>query len=286
MKIALIGLGYWGKIILKNLRSMGYNNIVICEKQKVNFDELGSKYQVVKDYKKLKNIDKVFVLTPASTHYNICEHFLRKGVDVFCEKPLCLEVSETQKLYNIARENSSKLFVDWIFTFNEQLQFIKNCISTDQFGNLYSVTLNRLNFGPARSDVNARIDLASHDLSILFWLFEDAELKSVNWLDYKNNDDSETDDSTIGVLKFSKFAAIINASWHYPTKNRDCIFAFEKGILEWDDTTKKVTFNGESMNVPPGRSPLETSIITFFNVNESIMKEQEKLTYRITGLLK
>ena len=265
---------------------MGYNNIVICEKQKVNFDELGSKYQVVKDYKKLKNIDKVFVLTPASTHYNICEHFLRKGVDVFCEKPLCLEVSETQKLYNIARENGSKLFVDWIFTFNEQLQFIKNCISTDQFGDLYSVTLNRLNFGPARSDVNARIDLASHDLSILFWLFEDAELKSVNWLDYKNNDDSETDDSTIGVLKFSKFATIINASWHYPTKNRDCIFAFEKGILEWDDTTKKVTFNGESMNVPPGRSPLETSILTFFNVSESIMKEQEKLTYRITGLLK
>ena len=286
MKIALIGLGYWGKIILKNLRSMGYNNIVICEKQKVNFDELGSKYQVVKDYKKLKNIDKVFVLTPASTHYNICEHFLRKGVDVFCEKPLCLEVSETQKLYNIARENSSKLFVDWIFTFNEQLQFIKNCISTDQFGDLYSVTLNRLNFGPARSDVNARIDLASHDLSILFWLFEDADLKSVNWLDYKNNDDSETDDSTIGVLKFSKFAAIINASWHYPTKNRDCVFAFEKGILEWDDTTKKVTFNGESMNVPPGHSPLEASILTFFNVSESIMKEQEKLTYRITGLLK
>lgn len=265
---------------------MGYNNIVICEKQKVNFDELGSRYQVVKDYKKLKNIDKVFVLTPASTHYDICEHFLRKGVDVFCEKPLCLEVSETQKLYNIARKNNSKLFVDWIFTFNEQLQFIKNCISSGQFGDLYSVTLNRLNFGPARSDVNARIDLASHDLSILFWLFEDSELKSANWLDYKNNNDSETDDSTIGVLKFSNFAAIINASWHYPTKNRDCVFAFEKGILEWDDTTKNIAFNGEPMSVPPGRSPLEASILTFFNLDEEKMKNQEQLTYKITGLLK
>jgi UDP-2-acetamido-3-amino-2,3-dideoxy-glucuronate N-acetyltransferase len=286
MKIALVGLGYWGKIILKNLRSMGYNNVVICEKQKVNFDELGSKYQVVKDYKKLKNIDKVFVLTPASTHYNICEHFLRKGVDVFCEKPLCLNVEKTQDLYSIAKKNNTKLFVDWIFTFNEQLQFIKNCIHTEQFGKLYSVTLNRLNFGPPRTDVNARVDLASHDLSILLWLFEDAGLKSANWLDYKNNDDSETDDSVIGVLKFSEFAAIINASWHYPTKNRDCVFAFEKGILEWDDTTKTVSFNGESMNVPPGRSPLETSILTFFNLNETKMKEQEQLTHKITGLLK
>ena len=90
----------------------------------------------------------------------------------------------------------------------------------------------------------------------------------------------------IGVLKFSNFAAIINASWHYPTKNRDCVFAFEKGILEWDDTTKNIAFNGEPMSVPPGRSPLEASILTFFNLDEEKMKNQEQLTYKITGLLK
>lgn len=286
MKIALVGLGYWGRIILKNLRSMGYNNIIICEKQDIDFDELGAKYEVTRDYKKLKNIDKAFVLTPASTHYNVCKYFLAKGVDVFSEKPLCLGVSECDELYEIASARKAKLFVDWIFTFNEQLSFIKNCIHANKFGDLYSVTLNRLNFGPARHDVNARIDLASHDLSILFWLFDNSELKSVNWVDYKNNDASETDDSTIGILKFDKFAAIINASWHYPTKNRDCIFAFEKGILKWDDMTRSIRFNDELLSIPAGRSPLETSIGTFFAFTQAQMDKQKELTVKITGLLK
>ena len=52
MKIGLVGLGYWGKIILRNLRELGYKDITVCEQQPVDWSQIGSKYRLVKDYKK------------------------------------------------------------------------------------------------------------------------------------------------------------------------------------------------------------------------------------------
>ena len=127
MKIGIVGLGYWGKIILKNLRELGYNNIVVCEQQNVDWQNLGTKYKLVKSYKKL-DCDVVFVVTPATSHYEVCKHFLEKGVDVFCEKPLTLTEETSLDLYNVARKNNALLFVDWIFTFNPAVDILKKLI--------------------------------------------------------------------------------------------------------------------------------------------------------------
>ena len=53
MKIGLVGLGYWGKIILRNLRELGYKDVTVCEQQRVDWSQIGSKFPLVKDYKKL-----------------------------------------------------------------------------------------------------------------------------------------------------------------------------------------------------------------------------------------
>ena len=65
-------------------------------------------------------IDKAFVLTPVDSHYEICSHFLGKGVDVFCEKPLASSSDQAERLYKKAKLRGCSLFVDWIFTFNNQ----------------------------------------------------------------------------------------------------------------------------------------------------------------------
>ena len=129
MKIGLIGLGYWGKIILKNLEQLGYKDITVCESKDVDWSLIGSKYKLCKDYKKLK-CDKVFVLTPATSHFDICSFFLQKGIDVFCEKPLDVESKNCEKLFNLAEKNGSYLFVDWLFTFNPAVKEIKNLINS------------------------------------------------------------------------------------------------------------------------------------------------------------
>ena len=49
--IGIIGFGYWGGIIVKNLNEMGFKNITICEKKEINWDNIGSKYHVVRDFR-------------------------------------------------------------------------------------------------------------------------------------------------------------------------------------------------------------------------------------------
>ena len=293
MKIGLIGLGYWGKIVLKNLAELGFNDIIICEQNYQNIDwaEIGSRYKVVKDYHHLRGrrkCDKIFVLTPATTHYDICKFFLEKGTDVFCEKPLDISSSACRKLYEIAKENKASLFVDWIFTFNPAVNKIKSLIK--EWGPPKNITANRMNYGPARNDVDAKWDLASHDVSIVCYLLEEYP-GTVEWLDFKRDKDSIQNDSTVGVLSFEDTCVQINASWSYGRKNRLYLFEFDDGILYWDDTTKSVKYgslindyalfdNADSINID-NSSPLHNSIHSFLNKEA----RQENLTLDVTSIL-
>ena len=240
MKIGIIGCGYWGKIIINNLLQMGYNDLILCDEKKVSLN-LGSKFKVRKDYRKIK-CDKVFVLTPATKHFEICKYFLEKGVDVFCEKPLTDSPYACTILYNIAKKNNTKLFVDWIFTYNSQVNTIKKIYNSGILGEIKHVNMSRQNFGPKRFDVDAKMDLATHDISILFYLFN-KQLEEIHWIDYNRDPNDKQNDSALGFLTFSNFKAIINVSWHHSKKDRMCFFDFENGYIEWDDTRKSLNLS-------------------------------------------
>tara|TARA_R100000152_G_C6781965_1_gene217806 strand:- start:2782 stop:3660 length:879 start_codon:yes stop_codon:yes gene_type:complete len=276
MKIGLIGLGYWGKIILKNLEQLGYKDITVCESKDVDWSQIGSKYKLCKDYKKLK-CDKVFVLTPATSHFDICSFFLQKGIDVFCEKPLDVDSKNCEKLFNLAEKNGSYLFVDWLFTFNPAVKEIKNLIQKE--GKPKNILANRMNFGPVRSDVNARWDLASHDVSIAHYLLEE-QPKEVSWIDFKRDPDSLQEDSVVGVLSFEHTCVQINASWSYGKKDRQNIMEFDRGILEWHDNLNSLKYIDKTIEIP-AVSPLHCSINSFFDKNV----EQRDLTLNITKSL-
>ncbi|MFX0138440.1 MAG: Gfo/Idh/MocA family protein, partial [Candidatus Hodarchaeota archaeon] len=245
MNIGIVGLGYWGNIILKNLENIGCKNIILCEND----------FQKVEDYKEYKTIsdyfnldcDCVFITTPTSTHYEMCKYFLENGINVFCEKPLVTSSSQVDTLYEIAFKRNSILFIDWIFTFNSHIDTMKKDYASGKLGKIRSIFMNRLNFGPERYDVNARWDLASHDVSIIQYLFSEVPTK-IRWTDYKRNKNSIQQDSSLGLIEFNDFSASINVSWHYRKKVRECVFEFERYFVVWDDY-KRVLEYEDSSNV-------------------------------------
>jgi len=276
MKIGIVGIGHWGKIILRNLRELGYKDITICEEKEINWHEIGAKYRHVTDYKKL-DCDYVFVVVPVGGHYEICKHFLEKSVNVFCEKPLDLKLERCIELYDIAEKNNSRLFVDWLFTYNPAVHKIKTLIGS--LGNPKSIIANRMNFGPVREDVDARWDLASHDVSIACYLL-DEEPQASQWINFKRNPNSTQNDSTVGLLQFSGTNVQINASWSYGMKNRMYIIEFENSFVYWDDNTGTILYGSDVL--PTDReSPLHNSIRTFISGNFN----QQNLTLNVTKAL-
>lgn len=287
MKVALIGFGYWGKILYKNLKNIKeISEIKICDPLFAGQNVDGVDETIDANYYDY-DVDCAFVVVPAKHHKSVVEHFLNNDTHVFCEKPLCLNSEEVDYLYNISESTGKCLFVDWIFTFNDQINLIKSYYESGKFGKIKNVEMNRLNFGPIRYDVNACWDLASHDVSIIQYIFENEYPNKVNWVNYKRDPLGNQDDTSIGVLQYSGFDCIINVSWQYGSKFRKCIFEFEKGFLIWDDSNKKLTFNGKKLEINTKQSsPLENSLRQFIKFCSSgkLAYDQKALTENITKI--
>jgi predicted dehydrogenase len=256
---AVIGMGYWGSIIYKNLKMMGF-----CP---ITYDIDISKCDVTK----LEEINakNVFICTPASKHFEYCSYFLKQGCNVFCEKPLTTNISDTKNLFNLATQYNTYLFVDWLFTFNDQVNYINNnFFIKHELGKCVNVTMNRLNKGPVRNDVNAIEDLASHDISILQLFAKNKYPLDIQWISYRKNNNSLQDDSCIGLLKYGITNVQINCSWQYPYKDRKCILEFDNGIVVWDDIYKTVYVNDKLIIDSSLYSPIYNSIYAFLNKTE------------------
>lgn len=283
MKIGIVGLGYWGKIILKNLVGLGYEDIKIYDKSKIDWGNLGFKFPVTSELKDLLDRDKVFVITPTSTHFEVCKFFVENNIDIFCEKPLTDDISSTEVLYSLCDTYDTKIFVDWIFTFNPAVNKIKEIFK--EKGNPKTIICNRLNYGPQRFDVDAKLDLSSHDLSIALHWFESQPTKT-QWIDFKRWEYSTQNDSSIGLLVFNdstnsqQTSVQINTSWEFGKKNRDYIVEFYDGsFMFWDDSKSVLELNGTPIEFE-NYSPLERSISVFLN-SDFDLNQNRKLTLDI-----
>lgn len=52
------------------------------------------------------NVDAVYIASPHETHFSYAKRALEKGVDVLCEKPMALKMSEVEELYDLVKENN------------------------------------------------------------------------------------------------------------------------------------------------------------------------------------
>ena len=283
IKIGLIGYGHWGKILYKTLFKLGYKNVTICDASiESNTD--------IKDYKEL-DVANVLIATPPSTHYEICDHFLRKGVNVFCEKPLVTDIEEADKLYEVAEKTGAKLFTDWTFTYNYAIQRIKQEYDAGLLGNIESISMHRYNDNIIHiiDGTTCKWDLACHDVSIIQYLVSNSPSK-IDWIEYSKK--SSKNDSAFGILSYDNFSATINVSWVYGNKFRECIFDFTDTTIIWDDKIQKLTYKPkqissshfweETIDYSAEKSPLENSINSFINnetpnINKTITLQTLKI---------
>ena len=268
MKLGLIGYGYWGKILKNNIQK--FTDDIIVHDPALD----------LRNQKEIMLCDKIFIATPANTHREIVDEYLSSGKDIFCEKPLAIKKTDVCALYSIADKNNCKLFVDWTFTFNDAVNAIKTKYELNTFGKIRSIRMNRLNSGPERKDVSAKWDLASHDISIIQYIFKEKPL-SINWNSFKRNSNSYQDDTCIGLIKYNSCDCLIHASWEYSFKDRLCVFEFDGGVLVWNDITGKIEFNGKNIEYVKTKPPLLNSIETFLFGEYN----QKELTINITDIL-
>ena len=240
MKIGVIGLGYWGPNILRNLLSLDNVRVFAYDKDINRMEKIKRFYPsavYVNSFGELlSNVDAVMIVTPVETHYELAKAALLKNKDVFVEKPLAISTKEAEELINLAEQRSRILMVGHTFLFNPAVRKVKDLIESGELGDIYYISMTRVNLGIHRKDCNVIWDLASHDLSILYYWLED-EVEKVKAI----GDDFSMKNGNIEVafinLQFKKGAiANIHVSWLAPNKVRNTIVVGSKKMVVYDDT--------------------------------------------------
>lgn len=145
MKVALIGYGYWGKIVEQYLEQSEFELKFIYNKnKKENPKEIDTLEKIWNDLE----IEAVFICTPVDTHYILCKLALENQKHVFCEKPTVKNLNEFDELCSLAYKNKKILYTDYIYMVSPSINYIKNIYreigkilyirgEISQFGNFY-----------------------------------------------------------------------------------------------------------------------------------------------------
>jgi len=136
-----------------------------------------------------KNLDVMSICTPNGLHASNSIKALEAGINVLCEKPLCIDVNDGNKMIAAAEKSGKKLFVVKQNRYNPPVAFLKELINTNTLGQIYSFQVNCFwNRPPAyytdwkgtkSLDGGTLFTQFSHFIDLLYWLLGDvAEVKS------------------------------------------------------------------------------------------------------------
>lgn len=241
-KIAVIGLGYWGPNLVRNL----YGNrkctgLVLCDRDEARLAIHADRYPGVQKCSSLDcvledpDIEGVVIATDVMSHYPLARQVLESGRHVFVEKPFASSEAEARHLVELGEAGGLVTMVGHTFLFSPPVIKTREIVQSGELGDIYFITATRVNLGLHQKDVSVIWDLAPHDFSMLFyWLGEEPDRIEAFGNDYVL---AGIPDVAFVNLHFpSNVIANIQLSWLSPSKLRRTVVVGSRKMLVYDDT--------------------------------------------------
>ncbi|MDD4182408.1 MAG: Gfo/Idh/MocA family oxidoreductase [Candidatus Omnitrophica bacterium] len=241
IKIALVGIGYWGPNLLRTFISLpGIDVRFICDKNKQLAAKIGFSYPTVDfstDYNQIladKDIDAIVISTPGVTHYAIAKAALTAGKDVFVEKPITLKLKEAENLLKAAQKNKRILMVGHLLEYHPVTVKLKALIEKKTLGDVYYIESRRLNLGKIRREENVIWSLATHDIAMMMFLLGKTPISvEANGGSYIQK---RVEDLAFITLQFpGNILGHISVNWLSPRKIREITVVGSKKMAIFDD---------------------------------------------------
>jgi len=238
--IGVIGYGYWGPNIVRNLRGLNECRVAaVCDQSPAALRRVTQTYPdltVTANPSELltsARIDAVAVVTPVSTHFELAKAALENGKHVFIEKPFTSTTQQAEELIELAERKNLTIMVDHTFLFTGAVRKIRELIEEGTLGDLYYYDSTRVNLGLFQHDVSVLWDLAPHDLSIMDFLIQAKPEAVIATGEAHLN--GLVDVAFITIYFPRNVIAHVNVNWLSPVKVRTTLIGGEKKMLVWND---------------------------------------------------
>lgn len=244
LKLAVVGLGYWGGHLLRNfLATPGVRIGSLCD---IHPGALARAREKVPDaacfgeYGQMLEgpaVDAVVIATPAKTHFLFARQALASGLHVLLEKPATGTVAEMRELADLAQAGKRLLHIDHTPIFPPTVRCLKAAIDKAKTHTGRGLrTYGSVRMGPyaMRDDVNIVADMGIHDLALVDHLLDGQPPDTVSVLGRPWLDGWPVAEAIIN-LSYGETMATIHVGWMSAEKRQliranfgDCLALYEE----------------------------------------------------------
>lgn len=242
MTVALVGLGYWGAKLLRNLTVMlGPEGVLGVDRDPQRREAAAKQHPQlalaasVDEALAHDDVDSVVLATPLESHARLARQALHAGRHVLVEKPLAGSVSDALEMCQLAEDRGLNLMVGHTFLFSPRVRRVAESVHQGQLGRVHYTTSSRLALGLYRRDANVIWDLAPHDFSIVCHLLREFPVE-VQTAARSLSPDGLPDVAFVNLTFPSGAIAAVAVSWIAPRKVRNTLVVGERGMIVYDDT--------------------------------------------------
>jgi myo-inositol 2-dehydrogenase / D-chiro-inositol 1-dehydrogenase len=180
--VAVLGAGRMGRTHIRNLAGMTDTKVVAVADPVAAAAEAGrSLARAELSFSDplaaigAAGVDAVVIVTPTSTHAQLIEAALEAGKAVWCEKPIALELAETARIVELAKQAGAPLQLGFMRRFDPGYVAAKARIAAGELGRIEQFrALSRDTYPPPfeflRESGGIFLDMAVHDLDLARFL--------------------------------------------------------------------------------------------------------------------
>lgn len=292
-KVSLVGLGNWGKNILRALVSLHRARIaMVCDAREDVLQTILGIYPTLtgtKDTAKAtEGVDAVIIATPSPTHFGIAKVALENGCHVFVEKPMAMNTAEAEELVDLSEKKGLVLMPGHILLFHPGVRKLKELVDAGEMGELFYIYSQRTNLGVVRQDENVVWSLAPHDIYISNHLMG-AEPLSVSGSGKDFLQDGVEDVAFLTLEYPGGRFAHIHVSWLDPKKTRRLTVVGSEKMAVLDDMEEeeklKIYDKGVVAKLSPDEIPPGTFHIRYGDIHLPKLDKAEPLPSEIAHFL-
>ncbi len=305
VNLAIIGCGavaeYYHLPVLQRMPEFNIKYLVDSQEQRATHlkDFFRLKASIKTDTKVIlddEDLDALLILTPPSSHKELIIQSAQRNKHLFCEKPLAMNVEETEEILDICKSNNVQLLVGYQMRFDGKYSKLKEMIKKKMFGQIIgghglhfanalkwpSVTMfqqDKQKGGGALFEMMHFVDLAT-------WYFGKA-ISLQSRISTKEKK-SPVDDTAYLSLNFENDVHVsLNIGWNRLTVNSFTIFGTE-GYARALSDSKKIHYHAKDFLAQPPLvikpnntiSPFHDELLHFYNIvqgKETPITKKEEL---------
>lgn len=189
------------------------------------------------------DIDVAYICLPSYLHTEHAIAAMKKGLNVFVEKPVCLTEKEAQALLDQQKISQTDVMVGQVIRSFEEYNFLKRIYENKRYGNLKSIVMKRVSGDPRwgfedwfhheEKSGSVVLDLHIHDVDFLRYMLGEPDSFKV----FASSFDSGMVNQIITDYTFGKVIVTAEGVWNIAPN-----ITFEAGFrANFDDAT--VVFN-------------------------------------------